>query len=106
MRLIMFKYCFFLPKIGTSCGTGRSTFIVHATSTTSTRLGSSLPDGTSTFSLLTTRLQYQGVLLHLLDLVLVRVLLLVSRSKMYYRGSTHSLVRFNILPFLVYLRTR
>ena len=36
------------------CGTGRSTFIVHAT--TSTRLGSSLPDGTSTFSLLTTRL--------------------------------------------------
>ena len=54
MRLIMFKYCFCLPKIGTSCGTGRSTFIVHAT--TSTRLGSSLPDGTSTFSLLTTRL--------------------------------------------------
>lgn len=56
VRLIMFKYCFCLPKIGTSCGTGRSTFIVHATSTTSTRLGSSLPDGTSTFSLLTTRL--------------------------------------------------
>jgi hypothetical protein len=56
VRLIMFKYCFCLPKIGTSCGTGRSTFIVHAT--TSTRLGSSLPDGTkfSTFSLLTTRL--------------------------------------------------
>ena len=58
VRLIMFKYYFCLPKIGTSCGIGRSTFIVHATSTstTSTRQGSSLPDGTSTFSLLTTRL--------------------------------------------------
>ena len=54
VRLIMFKYYFCLPKIGTSCGIGRSTFIVHAT--TSTRLGSSLSDGTSTFRLLTTRL--------------------------------------------------
>eukprot|EP01050_Picozoa_sp_SAG11_P004313 SAG11_NODE_273_length_11315_cov_38.599412_2_plen_106_part_00 len=41
VRLSMLEYYFCVPKIGTSCGTGRSTIIVHAT--TSTRLGSSLP---------------------------------------------------------------